>query len=351
MGLLFCMFKIPKRIEYSSQRLRMVQSNGNHILPNVVQYLGEPWPDCMWYQRIGSQVSNTKCSLLPGPIKSEDGAEKQGWPRPSREENLVQLQTYWWCKYSFLNSGQISLTAQQQRKGNSRERNLGRAIQCFLLLTSEHVHLPKLGNVTSEKNHWLGFNEPSKHSCKDWYWKGSWNFLLWPSTGNPTGLIFHITDGLTWLSVFLWEEPPWWTKSVTSAASPFIIIGIPGAYLAAFSYDRDSSYSRCSPKSPGPDWIWLLTMAQMTFHFLTLGDSSLTKAIEMWNRDREVASDCTEASWEESNGMDTSGHILFHLNDAEVLRISLCFSQEELEAQRILRTLWANQLVKELNCF
>lgn len=166
----------------------------------------------MWHQRIGSQVSNTKCSLLPGPIESEDGAEKQGWPRPSREENLVQLQTYWWCKYSFLNSGQISLTAQQKRKGNSRERNLGRAIQCFLLLTSEHVHFPKLGNVTSEKNHWLGFNESSKHSCKDQHWKDSWNSLLWPSTGNPTGLIFHITGGLTWLSVFLWEEPPWWTS-------------------------------------------------------------------------------------------------------------------------------------------
>lgn len=205
MGLLLCMLKIRKRIEYSPQRLKMVQSND--ILPSVVQYLGEPWTDCMWYQRIGSQVSNPKCSLLPGPIESEDSAEKQGWPRPSREENLVQLQSYWWWKYSFLNSGQISLTAQQWRKGNSMESNLGRAIQCYLLLTLEHVRFPKLGNVTCERSHWLGFNEPSKHSCKDWCWKGYLNSLLWPSTGNPTVLIFHITGGLTWLSVFLWEEP------------------------------------------------------------------------------------------------------------------------------------------------
>lgn len=350
MGLLLCMFKIPKRIEYSSQRLKMVQIKGNHILPSAVQYLGEPWTDCTWYQRIGSQVGNWKCSLLPGLTESKDGTEKQGWPRPSREENLAQLQSYWWCKYSFLNSGQISLTAQQRRKGNSRERNLGRAVQCYLLLTSEHVRFPKLGNVTSERSHWVLMSQaniPVRTSTE----KAAGIPCSDHPQGNPTGLIFHITGGFTWLSVFLWEEPPWWTKSVTSAANPFIIIGTPGAYLAALSYDRDSSYSRCSPKSPGPNWLWLLTMAQMTFHSLTLGDSSLAKAIEIWNRNREVASGCSEASWEESNGMDPCGHILFHLNDAKVLRISLCFSQEELEAQRIIRTLWANQLVKKLTCF
>lgn len=151
--------KIPKKSHRQSSGVwDDAMQRESRVCPTLPRVCGDA-ELTMWYRSIWPLRRWSEHHAVQPPARADEGeggTERWGWPRPPREENSTRLQSRWPCKYSFMKSCQITLDAKPRRVGNARERNLGRASQCYSQLTSEHL-FSEIGKWNVWKKSLIGF--------------------------------------------------------------------------------------------------------------------------------------------------------------------------------------------------